>query len=365
MEEELLLVDARGMAAAVAPSLLADAPPVVGGPSVSAEFQQEMIETQTRPFLTASDLLLDIVGGRELADGLSRRHGARAIAVAMSPMRLRPHVTEDPRYAQMVERYGLTARGTLVCGYHVHVGIESREEGVAVLDRIRTWLPTLLALSANSPFFGGADTGHASYRFAAWHQWQSAGPTDVFGSVEAYDRFERFLVDTGVILDTGMLYLDARVSHKQPTVEVRVADVCLDARDAVVIAALVRGLVDTAVAEWHAGVEPAPVPSAALRLAEWQAALTGVAGSLPHPVTWREGSAVEAVDALLAHTSAALEANGDLLLVRTGLSRIHATGGGAGRQRAAYQRRGRMRDVIALAVAATHDQAEDDDQVVA
>lgn len=365
MEEELLLVDARGMAVAVAPALLADAPPVADGPSVSAEFQQEMIEIQTRPFLAASDLLLDIVAGRELADGLAQRHGARAIAVAMSPMRLRPHVTEDPRYAKMIERYGLTARGTLVCGYHVHVGIHSREEGVAVLDRIRTWLPTLLALSANSPFFGGADTGHASYRFAAWHQWQSAGPTDVFGSVEAYDRFERFLVDTGVILDTGMLYLDARVSDKQPTVEVRVADVCLDARDAVVIAALVRGLVDTAVAEWRAGVAPAPVPSAALRLAEWQAALTGVAGSLPHPVSWREGSAVDAVDALLAHASAALEANGDLMLVRTGLARIHATGGGAGRQRAAFQRRGRMRDVIALAVSATHEQAEDDDQVVA
>jgi carboxylate-amine ligase len=365
VEEELLLVDARGVAAPVAPLLLADAPPVDDGPSVSAEIQQEMIETQTRPQLQTGELLLDIVAGRELADGLAQRHGARAIAVAMSPMRLRPHVTEDPRYAKMIERYGLTARGTLVCGFHVHVGIASREEGVAVLDRIRTWLPTLLALSANSPFFGGADTGHASYRFVAWHQWQSAGPTDVFGSVEAYDRFERFLVDTGVILDTGMLYLDARVSRKQPTVEIRVADVCLDARDAAVLAALVRALVDTAADEWRAGIPPAAVPSAALRLAEWQAALTGVAGSLPHPVTWREGSARDAVEALFAHTAGALEANGDLMLVRRGIERIHAVGGGAGRQRAAFERRGRMRDVIALAVAATHEQSEDDDLVVA
>ncbi|MEV8214305.1 glutamate--cysteine ligase [Leifsonia sp. NPDC077715] len=365
VEEELLLVDARGVASPVAPLLLAEAPAVIDGPSVSAEIQQEMIETQTRPQLLTSELLLDIVAGRELADGLAQRHGARAVAVAMSPMRLRPHVTEDPRYATMIERYGLTARGTLVCGFHVHVGIESREEGVAVLDRIRTWLPTLLALSANSPFFGGADTGHASYRFVAWHQWQSAGPTDVFGSVEAYDRFERFLVDTGVILDTGMLYLDARVSRKHPTVEVRVADVCLDARDAAVIAAIVRALVDTAVAEWRAGIPPAAVPSAALRLAEWQAALTGVTGSLPHPVTWREASAVDAVDALLAHTAEALDANGDLAVVRRGVARIHASGGGAGRQRAAFARRGRIRDVVELAVTATHEQAEDDDLDVA
>jgi glutamate---cysteine ligase / carboxylate-amine ligase len=365
VEEELLLVDARGLAAPVAPQALADAPAVGDGPSLSAEIQQEMIETQTRPQLATAELLAEIVAGRELADSLAQLHGARAAAVAMSPTRLRPHVTDNPRYAQMIERYGLTARSTLVCGYHVHVVIESREEGVAILDRIRTWLPSLLALSANSPYFGGADTGHASYRFVAWHQWQSAGPTDVFGSVEAYDSFERFLVDTGVILDKGMLYLDARLSHKQPTIEVRVADVCLDARDAAVIAALVRALVDTAAQEWHAGVPPQAVPSAALRLAGWQAALTGVTGSLPHPLTWREGSAVEAFQALLAHTSGALAANGDLEIVRKGLARILATGGGAGRQRAAFARRGRMRDVVALAVAATHEQSEDDDQVVA
>ncbi|MBN9629802.1 MAG: glutamate--cysteine ligase, partial [Actinobacteria bacterium] len=352
VEEELLLVDERGVATPVAPFALADAP-AGSEDRLGAEIQQEMIETQTRPQLGADELFADIVEGRTLADALARRHGARAVAVAMSPLPLRPHATPDPRYDQMMARYGLTAKGTLVCGCHVHVAIHSREEGVAVLDRIRTWLPTLLALSANSPFVGGVDTGHASYRFVAWHQWQSAGPTDVFGSVEAYDSFERLLVETGVILDKAMLYLDARVSHKQPTVEVRVADVCLDARDTVVLAALVRALVDTAVDEWRSGVAPLPIPSAALRLAEWQAALTGVGGMLPHPVSGREGTAVAAIDALLMHTAAALQANGDLALVRRGVVRILRNGGGAGRQRAAPQRRGRMADVVTEAIALT------------
>lgn len=361
VEEELLLVDARGFAAPVAPLALADAPPVVDGPEVSAEIQQEMLETQTRPTDSMAVLFSDIVAGRELADELARRHGARAAALAMSPLRLRPHATPDPRYDRMMERYGLTASATLVCGCHVHVGIASREEGVAVLDRIRTWLPALLALTANSPFSGGVDTGHASYRFVAWHQWQSAGPTEVFGSVEEYDRFERVLVDTGVILDKGMLYLDARLSHKQPTIEIRVADVCLDARDTVVLAALVRALVETAAGQWRAGVPPIPMPSAGLRLAEWQAALTGVTGPLPHPETGRGGTAAEAMTALLAHTAPELERAGDLALVRRGVARILRTGGGAGRQRAAYARRGRMRDVVEAAVTATHEQSEDDD----
>ena len=367
MEEELLLVSVRsGVPVAVAPAALADAPVGPDVPPLSAEIQQEMLETQTWPRDNLADLMTDIIAGRTLADELARTHGARAAALAMSPLRFRPHVTDNPRYATMMARFGSTARNTMVCGCHVHVSIESREEGVAVVDRIRTWLPLLLALSANSPFSAGADTGYASFRFASWHQWQSAGPTDVFGSVEAYDRFERMLVDTEVILDYGMLYLDARLSHKQQTLEVRVADVCLDGRDTVVIAALVRALVDTAAVQWRAGIPPIDMPSAGLRLASWQAALTGVGGRLPHPVHGSGVAAAEAVEALLEHVDAALVANGDREEVQAGIDRILTTGGGAARQREAFATRGRMRDVVVTAVEATHTfPTQDDGRVVA
>jgi carboxylate-amine ligase len=278
----------------------------------------------------------------------------------MSPLHLRPHPTRDPRYDEMVERYGATARGTLVCGLHVHVSVDTRDEGVAALDRIRNWLPVLLALSANSPFANDADTGYASYRFAAWHQWQSAGPTDIFGSIEAYDAFVAELVGTEVIMDPGMLYLDARLSRKQPTLEVRVADVCLDARDTVILAAVVRALVDTAASEWRAGVEPVAVSSAALRLADWQAALTGIEGRLPHPVSGLGASATDAVAALLDHVDVALSANGDRDEVHDGLRRIVATGGGAARQRRAFARAGRLLDVIQEALTVTHARGSGD-----
>ncbi|MFF1877230.1 glutamate--cysteine ligase [Leifsonia sp. NPDC058230] len=364
MEEELLLVDpVTGAPVPVAPQALAAAPDPGDGPAVDSEIQQEMMETQTRPHETAAGLLDDVLAGRELADSLAKPQGARAVALAMSPLAVSPHTTDKPRYTAMLERFGTTA-GTMVCGCHVHVGIESREEGVAVLDRIRIWLPVLLGLSANSPFAHGVDTGYASFRYVAWHQWQSAGPTDVFGSVEAYDAFENMLVDTGVILDHGMLYLDARLSRKQPTVEVRIADVCLDARDTVVLAAVVRALVDTAAEEWRAGVAPVAVPSAALRLASWQAALTGAGGRLPHPVHGRAGDAQQAVEALLAHVDRALAANGDGERVRRGIARILDTGGGAGVQRASFARNERLSDVIADAIAATHADRDPADGLV-
>ena len=161
----------------------------------------------------------------------------------------------------MAEQFGLTQAEQLACGCHVHVSVESPEEGVAVLDRIRVWLPVLTALSANSPYWQGEDTRYASFRSQAWGRWPSAGPIEVQGSVQRYRAMVSTLVGTGVLLDEAMAYFDARLSARYPTVEIRVADVCLRAEDAVLVAALCRGLVDTAAEEErHGGAAPA-VPS--------------------------------------------------------------------------------------------------------
>lgn len=137
---------------------------------------------------------------------------------------------------------GLTAYEQLNCGCHVHVEVASDEEGVGVIDRIRPW-----------------PAGYVGYRYQAWRRWPTAGPTEVFGSSKAYRAFLEALLATGTLLDVGMIYFDARLSHHCPTVEIRVADVCLEADDTVLLAALVRGLVETAAREWRTGFPPDPV----------------------------------------------------------------------------------------------------------
>ena len=122
---------------------------------LSAELKLEQIETQTRPCLDHAELLRQIRAGRALANEAAQGHGARIAALATSPMALSSHTTPDPRYAKMLERFGLTAQEQLTCGFHVHTYIESPDEGVAVLDRIRDKLAVLIALSANSPFWNG------------------------------------------------------------------------------------------------------------------------------------------------------------------------------------------------------------------
>lgn len=300
---------------------------------LSAELKLEQIETQTRPCLDYATLLDQIRAGRALADQAARKNGARVAALATSPLGSTSHTTPDPRYARMLERFGLTAQEQLTCGFHVHTYVESPEEGVAVLDRIRDKLAVLTALSANSPFWNGVPTGFESYRTQAWNRWPTAGPAGIYGTYPAYRRVVTRLLDSGVMLDEGMLYFDARLSRNHPTVEVRVADVCLRAEDAALIACLVRALVESASREWRDGVDPAPVPTVLLRMASWQASSAGLSGELLDFGNFRPARAADVVRALVDYLAPVLDEQGELALARQGVEDIIARGTGSAEQR--------------------------------
>jgi glutamate---cysteine ligase / carboxylate-amine ligase len=273
--------------------------------------------------------------------------------VGLCPTPVVPRTADDPRYRAMAERFGVLAAEHLTCGCHVHVSVASREEAVGVLDRIRVWLPLLLALSTNSPYWQGKDTGYASYRCLVQNRWPSAGPAEVFGSARAYDDLIARMVRTGAILDAGMVYFDARASARYPTVEVRIADVCLDPADTVMLAALTRALVDTAAAEWADGLPPPDVPGVLLRLDAWQAGRDGMTGNLVDPTTHEPAPAWDVLARLLEHVRPALAANGDVARVEAGFDRVLAHGTGAARQRAVMAHTGRLVDVVAFVVRAT------------
>lgn len=358
VEEELLIVDPEsGEPLALADALLANhhvaADDLPVDPEVhhtgkqadyddemglSAELKLEQIETQTRPCLEYGSLLEQIRAGRSLADQSAKKHGARVAALATSPMASTTHTTPDPRYARMLERFGLTAQEQLTCGFHVHTFVESPEEGVAVLDRIRDKLAVLTALSANSPFWNGVPTGFESYRTQAWNRWPTAGPAGIYGTYAAYRRVVTRLLESGVMLDEGMLYFDARLSRNHPTVEVRVADVCLRAEDAALIAVLVRALVESASREWRDGVDPAPVPTVLLRMASWQASSSGLSGELLDFGNFRPAPAADVVRSLVDYLAPVLAEQGELALARQGVEDIIARGTGAAEQRRAREK---------------------------
>jgi glutamate---cysteine ligase / carboxylate-amine ligase len=348
VEEELLLVDARtGRPLALSDQVKGRAPlrlreagnagseGVDGGPGghATTELQQQMIEIDTPPRTEVDDIERDLRAWRAATGGAAMEVGARVVATGASPLPVTPLPASEPRYAAIVERFGLTARQQLTCGCHVHVGVASDEEAVGVLDRIRRWLPALLAISANSPYWQGEDTHFASFRSQAWGRWPTAGPTDVFGSARRYHGTVADLMSTGVLLDRGMVYFDARLSASFQTVEIRVSDVCLRVEDAALLAALCRGLVDTAAEEWALGQEPPAVPTELLRLATWRAGHDGVDGSLLDADTARPRPAAEVLGDLLVHLMPALAKAGDLDAVERRLAAVLRRGTGARRQR--------------------------------
>ena len=188
------------------------------------------------------------------------------------------------------------------------------------------WLPVLTAISANSPFWQGQDTGYAQL------------PLDRLGTVaDARGRPRRSatspatsgrspgLLATGAAMDDGMIYFDARLSASYPTLEIRVPDVCTDVGDSALIAALARGLVDTAVTEWQHGKPVPAIRIEVLRGAAWRAARFGLAGDLLDHRTRELVPAWAMVDALVEHVLAALRANGDADFVCDELARLRRT----------------------------------------
>jgi carboxylate-amine ligase len=368
VEEELLLVDALTLQPApVAGDIMRDpdggdgpvrarsAPGLVPGALLELEVAHEQIEVVSPPLLTLADLRSAVVTGRRAADEAARTVGARAVAVATSTVPCSPHAVAGDRYDRMRERFGLTAAEQLTCGFHVHVSVTSSDEGVAVLDRLRRWLPVLLALSANSPFWQGEDTAFASYRYQAWGRWPSAGAYDVHGSAVRYAQTLAEMLAAEVTLDAGMVYFDARLSAHAPTVETRIADVCLLPGDAAVLAVLVRALVETAAAEWRAGVPVDPVPTSMLRLASWRASRSGLEDDLLHPVTHRPCPAADVVEALLRHVRDGWADEGERAEAEGGVRDILRRGTGAARQRRVMASAGSCEAVLADLADATLD----------
>ncbi|WP_432097014.1 glutamate--cysteine ligase 2 [Streptomyces sp. bgisy100] len=350
VEEELLLVDpVTGEPQALSTAVLAAASRGAdrdGGSVFESELHREQLEFATRPQTCMRELGTELRRWRAEAARHAGRMGAAVAALATSPLPVSPSISSDERYLWLRREFGLTAQEQLTCGCHVHVSVDSDEEGVGVLDRIRPWLSVLLALSANSPFWQGADSEYSSYRSRVWGRWPSAGPVEIFGSARRYHEQVEAMLGTGALRDKGMVYFDARLSHTYPTVEVRVADVCLDPATTVLLATLTRGLVETAARQWQSGEPPASHGVGLLRLASWRAGRSGLEGRLIHPATLAPEPAGTVVRALFDHVRDALDGD-DLPLAREGLDQVLKDGTGARVQRDLLNRTGSLRAVVA------------------
>lgn len=325
------------------------------GVDLQLELTSCQVETATSVLSTADEAHDELRRLRRATAEAAQAAGARLLAVGLPPTV--PHdfpITDKPRYHRIAERFGMIASEQGICGCHVHVEVPSREAAIDVGNRLRPWLPILLALTANSPIYRNADTRHASWRSVLWGRWPSAGPPPHFESADEYDATVQMMLGAGAMLDDGMVYWDIRPSANFPTVEVRVSDVPATIAESVLLAALTRGAVMTALEEDDRGVGVSPIASHALDAAYWKSAHDGLDGQAVDLLGgYGAAPAYELLRAFVDMIAPALRRVGDLEFVTDELSRIHEQGNGAMRQRAAWERRGQVSDVIESSAAAT------------
>lgn len=310
VEEEYLLVSPEtSLPTASAPEVLAAVRDLPPGAMAQPELLSSQVEFATGVCRTAPELREQLRAGRSAVADAAGRVGVLPVAVGNPPLPGRVPVTRGSRYREITSLYQGLMTDYQCCGCHVHVGVPDRATGVAVLDHLRPWLPTLLALSVNSPFDRGEDTGYGSWRAVRQSSFPGWGVPPLLRTVERHDRLVEAAVDTGVLVDPTMTFWLARLSPKYPTVEVRAADTAATVDGAVLQAVLTRALVDTALAALERGEEAPDHEPAVLTAALWSAARHGTAGQGVDPTTGRAVRAEDLARALLAHVRPALDAD--------------------------------------------------------
>lgn len=355
VEEEYQIVDPssrelRSRAGRVLPSARESV-----GEDVSNELFLSQIEVGTPVCQTLSEVRAELVRLRRAVIEAARRDGCRIAAAGTHPFSHwgDQELTPKERYRDLADDFQQLTREQLICGCHVHVGIADREAAIQVMNRARPWLATILALSANSPFWLGRDTGYASYRTELFGRFPMTGTPHPFESRAEYDDLVAALGAVGIIHDGSNIYWDARPSSHFETLEFRVADVCMRVDEAVMTASLTRSLARACHAHWRQGEPVEPVRPELLRAAAWQASRFGLDGALIDVQARRAVPSATRVASLLAFLRPWLEDSGEWREVTTLVEETQARGTGASRQRAALARSGRMEDVVDLIVQET------------
>ena len=307
--------------------------------TTESEIQHELhlnqIEMASPVCETLDDARRHLEQCRRVIGAAAGKCGAELASAGTHPMEvpIDDDLAPKERYRAMVERYQTIARDLYIFGCHVHVSMPDRDVGVGVMNRCRVWLPLLQALTANSPFWDGEDTGYDSYRRELWVQWPMAGPPPRFDSAQAYDAAVGRLVDAEAIKDATHVYWDIRLPDKVPPIEFRAADAITDVNDTVGYCGLVRAMVMAATDDHHAGVEVPEVDDAVLRYALWHAARYGTGPRLCDAVAGRPAPMQSLVDRLLEWVGPSLDRSGDGGSVRPFVERTMKHGNGAKIQR--------------------------------
>ena len=323
IEEEFFVVDAMTLNSTVSmPATLLGRCQARLGDRVGLELLQSQLEVRTAPHTEAAAALAELQTLRAGAGAAAAEHGLGLLAAGTHPFadwQVQRH-SERSRYRTVMNELRMLGHRNLLCGLHVHVEVPDPESRVPIMTRMLPFLPLFLALSTSSPFWTGRTTGMLGYRLAAYDELPRTGMPPAFADQAEYDRFVAQMTGAGLIPDASYLWWAIRPSTKYPTLELRIADSCTNAADAVAIAVLYRLLVRRL--DRRLDFAP-PVDAVARSLAEecrWRVQRDGLDARVVDPCSGRATTAREAIERLvkaLAPDARALGHAADLARIRT------------------------------------------------
>lgn len=353
IEEELMIVDAEGLALASGiQALLRDDDTA----DVKSELHECVLEIATQPAATVPDAgeqlrrLRDLVRDRGAEAGLAVAGAGTHPFSRWDEQRISP----EDRYRALVDQLGFVARQEVIFGQHVHVAVDDPETAVKVANGLRLHVPLLMALGANSPFWMGQDTGLASARMPVFRQFPRVGLQPHYAGWEDWERRIEFMVRAGMVEDHTWFWWDVRLSPGFGTVEVRAMDAQTRVQDTLALTALVQALVrDLAEAEPPTSLRSeAVVPDELLAENRWQAGKHGPSGELvdlPSPDRVPVAELARRLVERLRDHARDLGSEDEL----DGVLELVAQGGGAARQRRVHAANGDLAEVVRDLVEAT------------
>src|SRR5262245_57580818 len=208
------------------------------------ELHQSVVEMSTGVCRNMAEARRDVMETRAAIARLAREQGLALAAAGTHPFShwADVKITPNPRYEKLIEDFQTVARANLIFGLHVHVGIEDRDLAVGIMNEARYFLPHVLALSVNSPFWLGRDTGWASYRSKVFDKFPRTNIPDHFTSYSDYEELVMILLKTNCIADAKQIWWDVRPHPFFPTIEYRICDIPLRADETLAIAALLQAI---------------------------------------------------------------------------------------------------------------------------
>mgnify|MGYP001441667625 FL=1 len=241
VEEEYLLVDreTRDLVSDPPSSLMEEFSRELGG-HVSPELMRAQIEVGTTVCSSVKETRQEIIRLRNIIAEVSSHYGYAPLAASSHPFArwIEQKQTEKARYSALTNEMQAAARHLLICGMHVHVGIENPELRIDLMNQMSYFLPHLLAFSTSSPFWEGENTGLKSYRLTVFDALPRTGLPEQFASFGEYERHVQILVNAGLVEDASMIWWDLRPSTRFPTLETRIMDVATDVNHAISLVAL-------------------------------------------------------------------------------------------------------------------------------